>query len=254
MSEPDAVSPDAVSPDPVSIDAVSIDPQRLREGLAEARAQQVGERHAAAVRAGVSVRSVIEALVSSNAPAGALEAIADRLDEVVAALRAHPAGREFEGFSEAANAGRSVSFFDWSPLAGLANPLAPPLKMDVVGDEVVATVQFGAPYEGPPGCVHGGYIAAVFDEVLGLTQSLSGRVGMTGTLTVRYRLPTPLRVPLRLVGRLESIEGRKVFTSGTMEADGRVTAEAEGLFISVSPERFEALANHRRLGEPPPPG
>ena len=38
----------------------------------------------------------------------------------------------------------------------------------------------GPAYEGPPGCVHGGFIAAAFDEVLGSTQSLSGSPGMTG--------------------------------------------------------------------------
>ena len=78
--------------------------------------------------------------------------------------------------------------------------------------------RFGAAYEGPPTCVHGGFVAAAFDEVLGLAQSLGGNPGMTGTLTVRYRKPTPLHTDLRFEATLDGQEGRKLFTSGRVYA------------------------------------
>ena len=65
-------------------------------------------------------------------------------------------------------------------MIGRANPLAPPIALELDDDRIVGRVTFGAAYEGPPGCVHGGYVAAAFDEVLGATQSLSGAPGMTG--------------------------------------------------------------------------
>ena len=104
-------------------------------------------------------------------------------------------------------------------------------------------MRFGSAYEGPPGCVHGGYIAGAFDELLGATQSLSGNPGMTGRLTVHYRSPTPLHTDLRMHGELEKVEGRKIFTHGSLfapETDGgeRLCAEAEGLFISIDFGRF----------------
>jgi len=111
---------------------------------------------------------------------------------------------------------------------------------------IVGRVRFGSAYEGPPGCVHGGYVAAAFDEVLGLTQSLSGQVGMTANLSVNYRRPTPLHTDLRFEGRLDGISGRKVTTSGVLLAGGEVTAEASGLFITVTPERFASLAALRQ--------
>ena len=61
---------------------------------------------------------------------------------------------------------------------------------------------------------------------------------MTGTLTVRYRNPTPLHQELRFEGRLERVEGRKIFTTGTCRVGSTLTAEAEGIFISVDFERF----------------
>ncbi len=56
---------------------------------------------------------------------------------------------------------------------------------------VIGHANFGVAYEGPPGYVHGGIIAAAFDEVLGMAQSLTGNPGMTGTLSIRYRRPDP---------------------------------------------------------------
>src|SRR5207344_3524015 len=105
---------------------------------------------------------------------------------------AQPRGRTVQGWAEVANSGDAHGFFDFSPVLGRANPLAPPVDMDVYEDEVRGTVAWGAAYEGPPGCVHGGHIAAAFDEVLGMTQSITGTPGMTGYLTIRYRSPTPL--------------------------------------------------------------
>jgi acyl-coenzyme A thioesterase PaaI-like protein len=113
------------------------------------------------------------------------------------------------------------------------------------GDEVVGEVTFGSAYEGPSGCVHGGYVAAAFDELLGATQSLSGAPGMTGTLTVRYRTPTPLHEALVMRSRIREVDGRKIFAEGTLHVGDRLCAEAEGIFISISPEMFFQLKAER---------
>ena len=166
--------------------------------------------------------------------------------EIAGRLEAFGAQRGYEGMAEASGMGHDRAHFDWSPLLGLANPLAPPLRAKVEDGIVVGRVCFGSAYEGPPGCVHGGYVAAAFDEVLGLAQSLSGQVGMTANLTIRYRRPTPLHSELRFEGRLQGVNGRKVIATGRLLAGEDLTAEAEGLFITVSPERFAALSSLRQ--------
>jgi acyl-coenzyme A thioesterase PaaI-like protein len=115
---------------------------------------------------------------------------------------------------------------------------------------IIGRVRFGTAYEGPPGFVHGGFVAAAFDDVLGLAQSLSNRAGMTGTLTVRYRRPTPLHTDLVFEGRLVSVDGRKILTEGVSRGpDGEVTAEAEGLFVTVDFERMAELKRARLARE-----
>jgi acyl-coenzyme A thioesterase PaaI-like protein len=108
-------------------------------------------------------------------------------------------------------------------------------------------VTFSSAYEGPPGCVHGGYVAAAFDEVLGSTQSLAGRPGMTANLSVDYRSPTPLHTELRFESWVTGVEGRKTYTHGTLHAGDRLCAEADGLFVAIPFDRVAEL--HRQRDE-----
>jgi acyl-coenzyme A thioesterase PaaI-like protein len=129
-------------------------------------------------------------------------------------------------------------YFPFSPMIGWYSPLAPPLECEIRDGGVLAHSTLGAAYEGPPGCVHGGIIAGLFDELLGIANITAGVGAMTGTLTIRYRNPTPLYTDLRLAGHTDRIEGRKVFTSGTLHAGDLLCAEADGIFISVDHQRF----------------
>jgi len=197
-------------------------------------------------RLGRAMRSVIDRLVTSDAPEAELRVAADALERYGARLASHPRRAMPAGFAESANAGDVTAFFDYSPLIGLSNPMAPPIVLHVDGEVVRGTVTFGAAYEGPPGHVHGGFIAAAFDEVLGFAQSMTGNPGMTGTLTVRYRKPTPLRVELRFEARVLEVEGRKIFTTGALYAGDTLTAEAEAVFLSVDFARMRAMAEAQR--------
>lgn len=211
------------------------------EKVATARGAEITPRRAEMRRAGAAIRRIIDKFVATKAPEDELTRAADTLEEVAAALEPWPQGRVFEGYAESANAGDPHAFFDHSPIMGKANPLAPPLTVvSAEGRTVVGVAVFGAAYEGPPGCVHGGYVAATFDELLGMTQSMTGKHGMTGRLTVTYRRPTPLHKELRFEGELVREDGRKTFTVGRCLCDGVLTAEAEGLFIAVD---FQKIAD-----------
>jgi hypothetical protein len=136
-------------------------------------------------------------------------------------------------------------YFPFSPMIGLFSPLAPPIHCERHDGGVRGHGLLGAAYEGPPGCVHGGIIAGLFDELLGVANIVAGVGAMTGTLTVVYRSPTPLYTELWLAAHRVGVDGRKVRTVGTLHAGDRLCAEAEGVFILVDHERFAAhtLAN-----------
>ena len=193
-------------------------------------------------RLSAAMRQVIERLVTTDAPEAELRAVAERLEQYAEHLETHPRRTQLEGFAESANAGEERGFFDYSPLIGLSNPLAPPIAMREQDGRVRGDVRFGQAYEGPPGHVHGGFIAASFDEVLGYAQSLTGSPGMTGTLTVVYRAPTPLQTDLRFDAQVDRVEGRKIFAAASLFAGDVLCAEAEGIFISLGREHFRSMA------------
>ena len=94
-------------------------------------------------------------------------------------------------------------------------------------------------WEGPPGCVHGGYVAHLFDCLMGQHNLNVGIPAMTGNLSVRYRRPTPLHTDLLLEAHTARSSGRKIVHQRRRSPrGGTVTAEAEGLFIV--PADFEA--------------
>jgi acyl-coenzyme A thioesterase PaaI-like protein len=193
-----------------------------------------------------ATRLIIDRLVASKAPVDDLAQAAEMLEAVARVLEGHPRGHSFEGFAETSTSGDPTAFFDHSPIMGHANPLAPPLNLRVEDGKIVGTAVYGNAYEGPPGALHGGFVACAFDEVLGMAQSLGGKPGMTGTLTVRYRKPTPLRSELRFVGELVRTEGRKIYTTGTLHAGDDLCAEADAVFISVDLAKIAARIAEQR--------
>jgi acyl-coenzyme A thioesterase PaaI-like protein len=203
-----------------------------------------GQR-AAMHRLANAVRETIALLADTEAPEEDLAAAAEALERYNEQLGAAPRNRGLWGYAESSNAGDPRGMFDSSPISGMANPIAPPLTLRLIDDRVEATAVYGTPYEGPPASVHGGIIAAAFDEVLGMAQSTVGNPGMTGTLTIKYRTPTPLHQELQFVGWVDRVEGRKIFAKGTLHAGDVLCAEAEAVFISVDFARMQDLARER---------
>ncbi len=116
-------------------------------------------------------------------------------------------------------------------ILGPHHPLRPELRIAHEDGETHGTVRFGVTFEGPPGCVHGGFVAHFFDQVLGQHNLWARIPAMTGTLSVRFRKGTPILRELAFDVRHERRGERKVVTRGRLSADSEVFAEAEGTFV-----------------------
>ncbi len=202
------------------------------------------EELASAIRALASVAYSTEALPELRA-----DAIA-RIEEVRELLAEWPLRRDRRG-----NRARSA-------FSGTENPIAPPMRIRSgrLADgrpALIGVVCLDSLREGPPGAVHGGVIAGLFDELLGGAQRLNGGdPGMTGRLTVRYRRPTPLDADIELRAWIHDERRRRVVVRGECVLsgqDGDVTAEAEAIFLRVDFARLEEMLRGRREGETPAP-
>ncbi len=207
----------------------------------EPSAEAAGRREVAA-----ELRALSHALGSSSASVSELTQVAAQLRaqcEVLTAGNSKPTASA-ETTQMIVGMG---DFRDRSPITGHANAMAPPasLRVDLEAQIVTGEVTFGPAFEGAPGIVHGGFVAALLDEALGMAGVFSGGPAMTAELTTRYRHHTPISTELRVEARLVSVDGRKVRTAGEVYDGDRVIAEGVGLFIAVDASKFANLAAAR---------
>ncbi len=99
--------------------------------------------------------------------------------------------------------------------------------------QLLAQVWFGPETEGPPGNAHGGSIAAVFDEVLGLAAWAAGYQIVVGNLNVSFRNLVPLQKVVTVESKVISAKGRKVIVHGRIYSGETVYGEGECLCITL---------------------
>lgn len=99
---------------------------------------------------------------------------------------------------------------------------------------LVARIWFGPETEGPPEHAHGGSMAAVLDEVLGLAAWAAGHAIVVGNLNISFRNLLPLQQVVQVDSEIVSVAGRKVQVRGKIW-DGAETiyATAECLCIEI---------------------
>ncbi len=194
-----------------------------------------------------AVRHLVDAtLTIEDATEEQLGTAADMTETVARHLGREPGAAE-RGVRRRTETGHS-DYLPRSPLVGDVSPLAPPMQWVSRDDGIDVRGEYPAAYEGPPGYVHGGWIALTFDEVLGIANINAGHPGMTGRLTVRYLKPTPLHQPVEIRGWTERVEGRRITARAEMYVDGVKTAEAEGLFIDIDPRLAAAYFGRGEAG------
>jgi len=179
---------------------------------------------AAAVRLGEAVRALTHAVVGSVAPDAVLAEVASEVERLSALLAPHARPSRYEQAEAVSGSGTFVNH----PMIGPANPCAPRIAMRIEDDHLVGAVTFATPQEGPPGCGYGGYLAAGFDAILLMTAGINGVGGLTRSLSVRYRRPTPLHAPLSYIGHVAGVDDRVARIRGALvDEAGTVYVEGE---------------------------
>jgi uncharacterized protein (TIGR00369 family) len=186
---------------------------------------------------GAALRDLVDAAVRTEVSLDELAAATDAARQLAAALRA-----ETRGLHDIARVDDPEIGERWySPVYGPGNPVAPPMvATDSPDGRATGHVTLGKPHEGPPGLVHGGVVATLLDHVLARALRAAGRGGLTATLTVTYRRPVQLGVPLVATAEMGTTDGRRTTATARLVAEddpSTTLAEAEGLFVALRPER-----------------
>ena len=221
---------------------------RMGEGTIENRAWRAG-----AEALSDEIRAIVDAIAAREV---ALEDLA-AATQLARALRRRLDGPRRARWYDAGEHAMSLdaasreAYRDQSPIRGRLNPVAPPLKIEIAKRAdgkpgVSGRARLGLAYEGPPHGVHGGWVAALFDDLLGAVPGVGEATSLTARLTVRYRHVTPIEEDLRLEGWIHRDDERRIVAKATCHAGDTLTAEAEGLFVRVDFNEIQGRMQQRR--------
>ena len=179
-----------------------------------------------AMRAAGLLRQVTALAAALEQEDDALEQLIGDLERAEEILRQRvPADATPRVGPDAPNDGRV--YVDHAFDIGAHNACFPEYEIVVV-DEASAygSVSFPIAYEGPPGVVHGGFLALFFDCVVQHHNCEVGLAGKTWSLAVRYSRPAPLGKPLRFT--LErTVAETGIHTNASLDRAGKVLCEAK---------------------------
>lgn len=117
---------------------------------------------------------------------------------------------------------------------GTRNPIGLHLSRQArrVDDDIVIDVSLGPFFAGYPGIAHGGVIATMLDEAIGMHAfGVLGVEAPTAQLNISYRAPVPTETPIQVRGR-GTREGRRVHsTAEVTDVAGTVLASAEAVMV-----------------------
>lgn len=156
-----------------------------------------------------------------------------------------------EGCMKAKNNYRQQPNSDYCFVCGRKNPRG--LHMTFYDDgqsEVISTYSVPEAYQGYPGIVHGGVVAAMLDEAVGRVAMIDDHhhFMMSVKLEVKYRHPVPTETPLKISGRIVKLRGRLGKAVGEVRLpDGTIVAES-ALTLADVPDEIIRGANLEALG------
>ena len=129
---------------------------------------------------------------------------------------------------------------------GAFNPCFPEYSFDHLDAETASgRVTFPLAYEGPPGLVHGGFLAVFFDSVTQHQSCAAKLTGKTRSLTVKFRRPTPILTELRFDIVRAQTDGQVTSTARLLR-DDEVLCIGELNTVASSPEKLTGVQFGKR--------
>ena len=202
-------------------------------GSQEATYWQARQRLASATRA------LNEKLVSTDIDPELAAVLTEKIEGLAAELRQ---AQQVTGLVDMAKRGQRGTIDDVMgelvSVGGRSHPCSPELRWQEASNRITGTVKFSQAFEGPPGHVHGGWVAGVLDHLMGMTHVRTGHPGMTGGLSVRYLKPTPLNQVIEVSAQATELDDKRTEVKAEMRFGDTTTAKAEAIFVRVDREKF----------------
>lgn len=218
----------------------------MSESNSTEAAEFTGEQQRSWEKLVASLRRVIEHAVGLDASVEVLEGLNSQCEALEAGLAAISGAKPVPRFRLPIDMEQPGNFLPYSPITGVLNPVAPPVRLTVEDGHLFGRVTLGSAYEGGVGFAHGGVVALIWDQMLALSNVIAKASGVTGSLNITYKAVTPVHQELVFEAWHESTDGRKIRARGRCMCGDVLVSEAEGLFIRIdsSPGKREGFSPH----------
>lgn len=187
-----------------------------------------------------AVRTLSERCITSEAAGGRL-AEAAGLVRAASALLAGPQKSSAEAWSDHSYHEDIRRYTDRGALVGRCNPVAPPLVIEHTGGRSTCRVTLDERFVGAPGLAHGGVVASIYDQMCGHAVVWSGHRALTIELSVQYRRPTPLHLPLEFQAHVAAVTGRELRLEGRCTHRGTAITSCHATFKQIDRAMADAL-------------
>ncbi|MFE3543932.1 hypothetical protein ACFXK0_13280 [Nocardia sp. NPDC059177] len=190
------------------------------------------------VAAAAALRRISALLLSLEHPHPAVDALIAGLTgwerELAAAAPPDPAPR----MRDAADPATQRVYLDHAFDIGAFNPCFPEYTFDrITTASAAGRITFPLVHEGPPGLVHGGFLAVFFDAVVQHQSCAVGLAGKTRSMDITYRRPTPVLVELGFdITRV--VAERGIESTARLLHDGEVLCSALVRTVAVPLDRL----------------
>ncbi len=117
------------------------------------------------------------------------------------------------------------------------------LRLHIEGDGCWTELELPDRFEGWQGIAHGGIVCTILDEVMAWSLARTDSWGFTARLSVDFKRPVPIAVPIRAEGRLVRSRRRLQETEATLvdRRDGTVLAAATAIYVAAPSGERRAL-------------
>jgi acyl-coenzyme A thioesterase PaaI-like protein len=193
-----------------------------------------------------AVHRLASALINTEATAERLSGWTETVEGLADAVAAEPAISTREAIVNGSYVSRAQEHVDRIAFIGHSNPFSPPLQISFLPDRAVGRCSLDEVFQGAPGIVHGGVVAALADQICGAALVSAGESGLTTVLELRYLKPTPLHQPLIFEAWLERSEGTTHYLAGECTTDeGQVLSRYTAKFAHVAPDKFREIVTRQ---------
>jgi acyl-coenzyme A thioesterase PaaI-like protein len=123
------------------------------------------------------------------------------------------------------------------------------LDLHVDGDQCWTELELADRFQGWDGIAHGGIVCTILDEVMAWSLATTDNWGLTARMTVDFKRPVRLGIPIRAEGWMTRQRRRLVDTSARLVdvASGELLATAEAVYVAADDERKRELKERYRF-------